>query len=103
MKFTASDYCRGECTRKEFIEQYKPIKLEVGKVYRQISDTWAEKHYKIIFVDNKIALGISVFNKISNKFIGDYEMFYVNDGFKHNDIIRPSYRLIEEIVWTKLN
>lgn len=98
MNFTSSDYSEGLCTRKQFVDQYSPIRLEVGKVYQQESELWCHKQYKILYIDNHIAVGICVANSISNRFIGDYEMFYVNDGFKYNDTLRPNYRLVREIV-----
>lgn len=95
MKFTYSDI--GEnCTLKEYINQYSPIKLEVGKTYVQAKETWHEKHYKIIFSDAKIAIGVVVYNAISDEFLGDYELFNVNNGFKYQDSQRPDYRLTEE-------
>ncbi len=97
MKYSMFDYCNGECTKTEFYGQFDLIKPELGKIYRQVSDSWAEKHFKIIFVDNKIALGVSVYNQISNKYIGEHELFYVDTGFKYNDI-RPNYRLVSEAI-----
>lgn len=38
------------CTKEQFIEQYNPIKLELGKTYLQESSSWAKKHYKIVIV-----------------------------------------------------
>lgn len=94
------NYLDGDCTRQQFINQYNPIKLEVGKTYRQESDSWAKKHYKILYTDNQIAVGIVVYCGIyqsSIKGCGGYEMFYVDNGFKYQDICRPCYRLLSEV------
>lgn len=97
MKFTLEQYLDGECTRNQYVNQFNPPKIELGKVYKQEAYSWATKHYKIIFIDGEIAVGISVFDKISNKYIGDYCLFYAKDGFKYHDTTRPNYRLREEI------
>jgi hypothetical protein len=102
LKFSADDYCEGRCTRQQFIEQYDPIKLELGKVYIQDKGSWSEKHYKIIFMEDEIALGVSVYNAIGDRFIGDYVLFYLENGFKYKDVVRPSYRLSEEVLLTTL-
>lgn len=95
MKYTYSDI--GEsCSWKEYIDQYRPIKLELNKVYIQGKGTWQEMHYKITFCDDSIALGVKVYSAISMQFIGDYELFYVDNGFKYQDMQAPSYRLTEE-------
>lgn len=96
MKYSYSDIYN-ECTFKQYIDQYNPIKLELGKSYIQSKDTWHEKHYVILFIDDKIAIGKSIYNKIGDKFIGDYDLFYLDNGFKYNDTVRPCYRLTEEI------
>jgi hypothetical protein len=94
-KITLSEYLDNDCTRHEYEQQFNPIKLEVNKVYIQGLNTWHEKKYKIIFQDEKISLGICVYNKISMEFIGDYELFNTNTGFKYNDVRIPDYQLIE--------
>jgi hypothetical protein len=77
----------------------KAIKLELNKVYLQESDSWAKKHYKIIFVDDKIAVGLKVWCGIYNsntKNCGTYELFNVNTGEKYQDG-RLCYRLKNEV------
>lgn len=97
MKYTQKEYLDGDCTWKQYAAQFNPIKLELYKIYLQESASWAKKHFKIIFTDDKIAVGISVYNQISNKYIGEYCIFDVNSGFKYDDKLRYNYRLICEI------
>jgi hypothetical protein len=91
-----------ERLRKEKYEKFlkeDAITLELNKVYLQESDTWAKMHYKIIFVDDKIALGVKVYCGIYNsatKGVGDYELFKVKTGEKYGDS-RLNYRLKREI------
>lgn len=99
-KFKYSDIHRN-CTLEQWINQYNPIRLEVGKIYQQESESWCKKQYKILFVDDKIAIGISIHNTISDRYIGEYCLFYVDNGFKYNDMIQPSYRLVKEVNYTK--
>lgn len=73
------------------------IKLELNKTYLQESDSWCKAHYKIIFVDGYIAVGIKVYCGIYNsntEGCGNYEMFKVNTGEKYQDN-RLAYRLKE--------
>lgn len=97
MKYTQLQYLNGDCTWKQYAAQFNPIKLELNKVYLQESASWSKKHYKIIFVDDKIAVGISVYDQICQKYIGQYDIFDVNDGFRYNDKLRYNYRLIREV------
>jgi hypothetical protein len=78
----------GEPTTKEI----DGVELELGKVYSQASSSWSEKHYLIIFIDDKVAVGRSIYNQISNKYIGDYEIFNKNNGMKYQDG-RLAYRI----------
>ena len=85
---------RREIEYNAFLKQ-DAIKLELNKTYLQESYSWAKKHYKIIFIDEKIAVGIVVWSGIYNsntKGCGGYEMFKVNTGEKYNDC-RLEYRL----------
>lgn len=64
------------------------ITLKLGETYLQESASWAKSHYKIIFVDDTIAVGIKVWCGIfnsDNKGCGTYEMFKANTGEKYND------------------
>lgn len=91
MKYTYEDYLDGVCTRTEYRNQFNPPKLELNKTYVQAKKTWHERHYLIIFIDNNIALGKCIYNVISDKFIGDYSLFNVNDGWSYdnsNDVYR---------------
>lgn len=75
------------------------IELELGKTYLQESMSWAKMHYKIIFVDDTIAVGVKVYCGIYNsnkRGCGTYEMFKVKTGEKYNDS-RLGYRLKEEV------
>jgi len=90
-----NDYVERREKELQWIKEHG-IKIELNKIYRQESDSWCKKHYKIIFVDDKIAVGISTYNQISREFIGDYELFNKNTGMKYNDS-RRAYRLINEI------
>lgn len=77
----------------------RAIKLELGKTYLQESDSWAKKHYKIVFVDDVIALGVVVYCGIYNsstRNCGDYQLFRVDTGEKYQDC-RLDYRLIREV------
>lgn len=75
------------------------IKLELNKTYLQESDSWAKMHYKIIFIDDFIAIGKKVYCGIYNSSTqncGNYEMFKVSTGEKYEDS-RLCYRLIKEV------
>lgn len=93
-KYTYQEYEDGLCTKKEYRQGLNPPKIEVGEIYIQAKGTWHEHHFKIIYIDGNVAFAKSVYNEISNKFIGDYELFNVDDGFKYNDA-RETYRLSE--------
>ncbi len=95
--YTYGDYLNDDCTLDEFKSTLNLTKLELNKVYKQLSSSWAEKHYKIIYQDDHISLGICIFNAISNKFIGDYELFNTKDGFRYSDT-RYNYRLLEKVI-----
>ncbi len=93
------DYLAQEKIKYEKFLKNDAIKLELGKTYLQESDSWAKKHYKIIFIDNYIALGQVVYCGIydsTKKGCGDYEMFKLNTGEKYNDS-RLCYRLKKEV------
>lgn len=80
-------------------KEEKSIKLELGKMYLQTSNSWTKKHYKIIFVDDKIALGKKVWCSICNSInenCGEYELFLKETGEKYQDN-RLCYALIREI------
>lgn len=75
------------------------LKIELGKTYLQESDSWARKHFKIVFVDDKIAVGIVVYCGIYNsnvKNCGNYQLFKVGTGEKYQDS-RLCYRLKKEV------
>jgi hypothetical protein len=96
--FSYEDYLNGECTFEEYCGCFDQlIKPELGKTYIQNKGHWAEMHFKIIFSNEKVALGVCIYNKISEKFIGDHCLFDVNNGFIYHDT-RPEYRLTEELI-----
>jgi hypothetical protein len=89
------DYSERQAIKYQRFLKDDAIKLELNKTYLQESDSWAKMHYKIIFIDDKIALGIKVWCGIYNsdkRNVGTYEMFNVNTGEKYNDS-RLCYRL----------
>ncbi len=93
------DYLEREKIKYNKFLKSDAIKLELGKVYLQESDRWAKMHYKIIFVDDYIALGQKVYCGIYNSSkqnCGSYEMFKVNTGEKYQDS-RLCYRLKSEV------
>ena len=82
----------------EFLKN-EAIRLELGKTYLQESSSWAKMHFKIIFCDDVIAVGLKVYCGIYNsstRGCGTYEMFKVKTGEKYNDS-RLCYRLRQEI------
>jgi hypothetical protein len=94
------DYLERERIKYEKWVKEKSIKLELGKTYLQESDSWAKMHYKIIFVDDKIAVGIKVWCGIYNsttRGVGEYQMFKVNTGEKYGDC-RLNYALVKEVL-----
>jgi len=95
-KFTYQDYEDKLCTLQQYRQSLNPPKIELGSIYIQAKGTWYEKHFKIIHIHNNIALALSVYNKISDKFTGDYQLFNVRDGFVYNDS-REDYRLSEKV------
>lgn len=93
------DYLERERIKYEKFLKNDAIKLELGKTYLQESDSWAKMHYKIIFVDDVIAVGLKVYCGIYNsskKGCGEYEMFKVKTGEKYGDV-RLCYRLKKEV------
>ena len=95
MKFSRQDYVEGYCTHEEYISQFDPISLKIGETYVQSKGTWHEAHYKIIFQDDRISLGVIVYSAIGDIAIGDYCLFWTNSGFKYNDNRIASYQLKE--------
>lgn len=89
------DYLEREKIKyKEFLKN-DAIKLVKNEVYLQEASTWAKSHYKIIFVDDVVALGKKVFCGIYNsntKNCNSYELFKVETGEKYLDS-RLEYRL----------
>lgn len=74
-------------TYDKFLKE-NAIVLKLGETYLQESDSWAKKHYKIIFNDGEIALGIVVWCGIYNsttKGCGYYDLFKCNTGEKYQD------------------
>lgn len=83
----------------EFLKN-EAIKLELNKTYLQESDSWAKKHFKIVLVDDNVAVGVVVWCGIYNsnrKGCGGYELFNVKTGEKYSDS-RLTYRLKKEVL-----
>lgn len=77
----------------------KSIKLEVGKTYLQKSESWAVKHYKILSIEGKVALGIIVYDGIydsKTRGCGEYSLFVASTGERYQES-RLNYALIEEV------
>ncbi len=91
--FSYNDYLDGICTHKEYAAQFNPIKPELGKTYVQRKGQWNEFHYLVVYLDEKVALCKAV----KGLFIGDYELFYANNGFRKNDT-HAGNRLMEEVL-----
>ena len=91
MAHSYSDIIEGNITKEEYFQYYKSIKLKLYNTYIQHPKQWNENVYKIIFINDNIALGVS----ISGLRVGYYELFNVDTGFKYQDLARPEYRLIE--------
>ncbi len=75
------------------------INLDLGKTYLQESASWAKKHFKIVLVDENVAVGVVVYCGIYNsnkKGCGSYELFNVKTGEKYGDS-RLVYRLKKEV------
>jgi hypothetical protein len=93
------DYLDKQKIEYEKFLKERAIKLELNKTYLQESDSWAKMHYKIIFIDDFIAIGKKVYCGIYNsseRNCGGYEMFKLQTGEKYNDS-RLAYRLKKEI------
>jgi hypothetical protein len=94
------DYLEREKIKYNKFLKEEAIKLELGKTYLQESSSWAKMHYKIVFVDDKIALGIvvycGIYNSTNRGNCGEYEMFKVTTGEKYSDC-RLEYRLKKEV------
>ena len=79
---------------EEFVKN-DAIKLELGETYLQESSSWAKAHYKIVFIDNVIAVGIKTWCGIFNsntKGCGTYGLFKAATGERYQDS-RLCYRL----------
>lgn len=96
MKFKYSDIFDGECTVEEYYGQFeKPKCLAIGETYRQNSSIY-HKDYRIIWADEKTAIGEVVSDGNCNSNVGERVMFDNSElrrGFKHSDT-RPCYRLV---------
>jgi len=97
MKHTKSDVYDGRCTPEQYAEQFISVVPVMGEVYRQESRSWCKAEYRIVFVDDKIAVGVEV--KPMFPLAGqqlNYCLFYSSGlyaGWKYKDIARPEYRL----------
>jgi len=96
VKYNYSDISDGVCTAKQYTDQFTSVIPEVGKTYVQNPGQWNEHKFTILFVDDKIALGISKDSIMKGTI--EYTMFYscgAFAGWKYDDTARPSYRLQE--------
>jgi hypothetical protein len=94
------DYHEKERIKYEKFLKERAIKLELGKVYLQESDSWAKMHYEIIFIDDNTAMGKKVYCGIYNSATqncGSYELFRVSTGERYQDS-RLCYRLKKEVL-----
>lgn len=93
------DYLEQERVKYEKFLKNDATKLELGKTYLRESSSWAKAHYKIIFVNEDIAVGVKVYCGIykSTKLgCGEYDMFKVKTGERYGDS-RLGYRLKAEV------
>lgn len=93
------DYIEQERLKYEKWVKEKSIKLEVGKTYLQAPFDWSKKHYKIIFVDDIVAIGVVVYcdiYKSKTRGCGERQLFRVDTGEKYQDR-RLNYALIKEV------
>jgi hypothetical protein len=73
---------RRRLERKKYVEE-NAIKLEVNKTYLDDHTSWAKRHFKILHIENDIALGIKTWCGIYNsntKNCGQYSLFNANTG-----------------------
>jgi len=101
LKFKSSDVYDHICSIEQYVEQFDTVIPVLGGVYAQESHSWAKTQFKIVFIDDKIAVGVEIspkFPLVSSKL--DYCLFCSSGlftGWKYNDTNRPEYRLRELI------
>ena len=97
MKYSLSDYYDGECTAKQYYDQFdKPKTLVVGETYVQSGSIYP-MYFKILWTDEEVAVGVVVKDGNGGTNIGEREMFYNKGyiiGWRYKDN-RSSYRLKE--------
>jgi hypothetical protein len=85
----------GEFTWAEYYAQFETAKPELGKTYVVQKGSWAQSFYKIVFMNDQVALGVR--ENPFDKTIIEYCLFNgsgLNVGWKYQDP-RPEYRLQE--------
>ena len=102
MNNSYSDFLNGDCSRDQYFKQFEtPLSLQVGKIY--VTEKYIIQHkIKIVFVDDKTALGIVVSDDNGGLSKGEYKLYHnngINHGFLYRDV-RPQYRLISEVLDT---
>ena len=100
IKEALNAYLNDEISRDEYLKHFT-TRLEVGKTYVERQDSTTEKHFKILFTDSKIAIGVCakcLYRGNETNFTGEYCLYHVDTGLKYQDIIRPCYLLIEEVI-----
>lgn len=100
MKHSYDNYLNGDCSREQYFKQFKtPLLIELGKTY--LTEKYIIQHkIKIVFVDNKTALGVVVSDDNGGLSKGEYKLYHnngVNHGFLYRDV-RAQYRLISEVI-----
>ena len=79
MRYSYRDYMDGECTQKQYYSQFNSVTPELGGVYYQYPGKWNEAKLKIVFVDDRIALGVELESCATRARVkGGYQLFYSN-------------------------
>lgn len=93
------DYIEEQRRKYEKWVKEKSIKLELGCTYVQKTYSWSEDHYKIVFMDDVVAVGVQVYcgiYKSTTRGCGERELFLAKTGEKYQDK-RLNYALIKKI------
>lgn len=95
---TYNTYLDGDCTLDEYKKTLNLIKPKLNGIYKQESASWAIRHYKIVWQDTNVSVGLLVYDGIlkASPKVAEYQLFNNACGFKYQDF-RPEYRLIEEV------
>ena len=97
--YSYSQCVNGDCSKDQYFKQFKtPLNIQVGNIYL------TEKYIiqftiKILFTDDKTALGVVIADDNGGLSVGEYKLFHnngVSHGFMYRDY-RPQYRLLTEV------